>query len=141
MSAGPVAVAVAVAVACLQYCEVSFLADGTSIAGFLVKKSAGLSWIVWTSTGLRQMSAPPFSMAYNNNTATYITGKSSTRGLCVNPNVCQITTSSFSISSFLSTMSFTPPTSLLLWFVHTPAAQSSWSLYFVTQTYIIELYK
>jgi hypothetical protein len=32
--------------------DVKFLFEGTSIAGFLVKKSAGFRWIWWTSTGL-----------------------------------------------------------------------------------------
>lgn len=80
---------------------------------------------------------------------TYMTGQSSTLGLCytiisccslyvgdqptVKPKTFQTTTSSFSTLSFLATASETPSTSLELWLVNSPPAHSSPSLYLVTQ--------
>lgn len=56
------------------------------------------------------------------------------RGLCVSPNTLQTTKSSFVTSSFLFTMSNTPPLSIWLCNVNRPAAYSSSSSYFVTHT-------
>lgn len=110
--------------------DVKFRFEGTSIDGFAKKKSAGLICNSWTSTGLhRTLAVLLFSVK-----STHITGQSSTRGLCVSPKQFQITTSSFCTISFLFTASATPSISSWLCSVKRPPANSSPSLYLVTQT-------
>lgn len=85
---------------------------GTSFEGQSSKKLVGFNMTVIFSLG--------------------ITGKSSGLVTCVTPNVCHSTTSSSTVASSLFAQ-IASPVSSRLWFVNSPAAQSSSSRYFVTQ--------
>ena len=65
--------------------------------------------------------------------STYMTGQSSTRGLCVRPKTLHTTTSVCKVSSLRAAASASPPVSVLLCSVYGPPAYSSSSRYLVTQ--------